>query len=844
MDVTTMQGLHRSVTLALVLAWTASNSFAQLPRTLPEHYPDAAETSLSFQQQAAGRPAISRNSSVIQTVHVPDARYVKLHFDSFELPEGLTVEVSDPERSEVYRYSQTGRDTFTWDELSGDNGVDSFWAMSISGDTAVVRLIGKLSRFDPLHHSLAIDTWTAPPRLDLAPPTKKVIAPNKQPHTETVCGGNERREAACWKDSHPNEFERGQPTALVVAGNGEECTAWRVGPDNLMMTASHCIWDNPILRSSEIWFNYENSTCGGSDMKTVVKVTGHSVLVTDADLDYTLFTVNGFQEIKGFGNYGLDVRNGAEGEPIFIPQHGYGDPKQISIESDMNIGGECAIDAASVGGFVANSDIGYFCDTTKSSSGAPVVSGLTGRVIALHHLGGCFNQGAKISVIWPYISGFFDGKVPEGDSNGDWAPANNAPTADFTVDCDGLGCTLDGSGSSDLDGHIVDYYWTFGDGEDALGINVVHVYTDPGVYSIDLIVEDDEGATGNFEALIEVTPPNIEPEAKFSTVCIENKCTFDASSSVDSDGEIINWEWTLGDGSQDEGSEIAHVYEEADDFTVVLTVMDDDQATDKSSHTVSVTLPNRDPEARFTWSCEGLDCSFDASDSQDPDGQIARYNWDFGNGEFGEGQLAEFRYGDAGGYTVTLTVRDDGGIEHASAKSIEVTQAQPQAEPVANFSASCKGLTCTLDGSISTPGDYDINSYSWSFGDGNLGSGRTVNHTFNEAGNYYISLIVVDKNGSSDTLARRIEATETRIIELTVSPIPGVKSSVAVLNWHGAKSDSVRIVRNGGQIAEVKNRGKFLDRKLQGVEKMAAYQVCEMDTGLCSSEVYFRSRKR
>ena len=90
---------------------------------------------------------------------VSGARLVKLHFSQFDLPPGVSVEISNPDGSESWRYSSTDRDPLTLDEDMGDNGANSFWAMSISGDTALVRLSGNLYRFDPSQHGIEIDTY-------------------------------------------------------------------------------------------------------------------------------------------------------------------------------------------------------------------------------------------------------------------------------------------------------------------------------------------------------------------------------------------------------------------------------------------------------------------------------------------------------------------------------------------------------------------------------------------------------------------------------------------------------------------------------------------------------------
>lgn len=838
-----MQGLHGIVSLALLLALGANTAIAQTPFPEPDRLPTHVDQWAATAPPRFALISPRNQASLTREIHVPGARFVKLHFDNFDLPDGVIVDVSSPDMAETYRYSSNRRDGFTVDASQGDDGVNSFWAMSISGDTAIVRISGTMRRFDPARHSISIDRHFAPLALEAQSPSvnKESLVP-ADPALESICGVNERYDAVCWQDQYPDEYGRAAPVALLITSQGLECTAWRVGPNNRMMTAAHCVSNKTVLAGSELWFNFETETCGGTNKKQVVKVSGDDMLISDGTLDYTLFTVKDFAAIAEFGYLGLDVRNGVQGEGIFIPQHGHGKPKQLALESDMNVSGFCEIDDASTDGYDDDSDIGYYCDTTTNSSGAPVVSSVTGRAIALHHMGGCYNQGSKVSRIWPEIAAYFGNKVPEGDDDENWSPPNLLPEADFSVECDDMVCTFDGLDSSDPDGSVVNHYWTFGDGADALGTNVEHSYAEEGSYEVTLTVEDNEGATNQHSRLVDVALPNVEPEARFSTVCVDNKCTFDASKSLDEDGEIIAYDWALGDGSEATGSNVKHDYSEANDFTIILTVKDDREATGKASQTISTTMPNVDPVADFTWSCDALDCSFDGKDSNDPDGEIVQYSWRYGDGGNGSGDTTSHRFSDGGSYDVRLTVEDNKGGSHSMTRSIEVVK--PLAGPQAEFEVSCQELSCSLDAEASVGGSHDISRYDWTFGDGSSASGARVTHEYDESGAFYIILKVTDKNGAQDTRTQLVRVSREREISLDVSTPPAVTASMAALNWHGAESGSILVYRNGEKIAEVANNGKYLVRSQKGYTKPLRYKVCEAEGKLCSNEVTIRFKPR
>lgn len=92
-----------------------------------------------------------------------------------------------------------------------------------------------------------------------------------------------------------------------------------------------------------------------------------------------------------------------------------------------------------------------------------------------------------------------------GGDGGGGGDTNAAPTASFTYSCTDLACDFDASGSSDSDGSITSYDWTFGDGASGSGVTESHTYGSDGTYTVTLTVTDDDGATNSTSQSVTVS---------------------------------------------------------------------------------------------------------------------------------------------------------------------------------------------------------------------------------------------------------------------------------------------------------------------------------------------------
>lgn len=268
---------------------------------------------------------------------------------------------------------------------------------------------------------------------------------------------------------------------------------------------------------------------------------------------------------------------------------------------------------------------------------------------------------------------------------------NQAPIARFSFTPKdpkvGERITFDGSASRDPDGKIISYLWDFGDGKTATGATTIYVFNQAGEYDVILQVSDDRNAMSSFAKTVRIVPPNQPPVGLFlvdpASPKVNQEITFDASVSKDPDGQIVSYAWDFGDGATGQGKTVKYTYKQPGTYKVKLTVTDDkgETFTVTQDLTVQPGPPNQPPLVTFTFDPQAPKAnervSFDAAGSSDADGQIVKYEWDFGDGEKAEGQTTTHIYKAAGKFTVKLTVTDDKGVSNALTRTIDIQAAAP-----------------------------------------------------------------------------------------------------------------------------------------------------------------------
>ncbi|MFI7589617.1 PKD domain-containing protein [Spongisporangium articulatum] len=173
------------------------------------------------------------------------------------------------------------------------------------------------------------------------------------------------------------------------------------------------------------------------------------------------------------------------------------------------------------------------------------------------------------------------------------------------------------------------------------------------------------------------------------------------------------------------------------------------------------TPANKAPTAALSYTAKYRTVSFTAAGSADPDGTIASYAWDFGDGSTATttDPTTTHAYATTGSFTAKVTVTDNGGAT-ASTQVVATTTTPLNQSPTASFTSAVTGLSVAFDASASKDDDGTIASYAWNFGDGTTGTGVTASHTYGAAGAFPVTLTVTDDSGATSVSSASVTTTQ------------------------------------------------------------------------------------
>jgi len=307
--------------------------------------------------------------------------------------------------------------------------------------------------------------------------------------------------------------------------------------------------------------------------------------------------------------------------------------------------------------------------------------------------------------------------------------------------------------SVDLDGSVASWFWDFGDGGTSFQEDPSHLYDDKGNFTVTLVATDDDGASGSVS--LEVSLVNVAPSAGFTFDPDEGTVGVDVrfmDRSSDPEGKALEYLWDFGDGVTSTAMNPLHAFDSSGTKSVSLRVADDEGASNTITREIIV-YPNVRPTADFSFSPDSgtIDDVFSFVDeSEDEDGYIVSWSWDFGDGDDSSKKEPDHQFSDKGVRYVTLLVEDNDGNQDSVTKQVTVVNLPPAAEFSASTTSARVGDEVRFTDGSSDPEGKSL-EYDWDFGDGSSSGERSPAHEFGEAGTFTVELTVSDDEGASDS---------------------------------------------------------------------------------------------
>ncbi|MBC7843741.1 MAG: PKD domain-containing protein [Gemmatimonadaceae bacterium] len=182
----------------------------------------------------------------------------------------------------------------------------------------------------------------------------------------------------------------------------------------------------------------------------------------------------------------------------------------------------------------------------------------------------------------------------------------------------GTALTLSGAGSSDADGTIATYAWTFGDNTTGTGVSPAKTYPTAGTYTATLTVTDDKGATATSSSQVTITPgggaaaPVAVANGPYTTT-VGVPVTLSSAGSTNA----TSFSWNLGNGQNATGASPSVTYSVAGTFSVTLTATGagGQTSTSTTSMVVNAAAPPPPPPSPSTLEWKSLFGPLDVSNN-------------------------------------------------------------------------------------------------------------------------------------------------------------------------------------------------------------------------------------
>lgn len=245
--------------------------------------------------------------------------------------------------------------------------------------------------------------------------------------------------------------------------------------------------------------------------------------------------------------------------------------------------------------------------------------------------------------------------------------------------------------------------------------------------------------------LLSATGIKAQCNAAFAWEQIPGTLTIHFNNNSTSEFDIVSNIWTFGDGDMSDGVNPNHTYDQPGNYLVCLVITDSEGCVSDVCHEVTVDSIVTECNSAFVWEQIPGTLTIHFNNNSTSPNDIVSNQWNFGDGDMGDGINPNHTYDQPGNYLVCLIITDSEGC--VSDVCHEVTVEAVSSECNAEFNWEQLSNTLQIHFHSTSSSQYDIVSYQWNFGDGHSGDGSNPYHTYDEPGTYLVCLIITDAEG-------------------------------------------------------------------------------------------------
>ncbi|PCH96343.1 MAG: hypothetical protein COB85_03660 [Bacteroidetes bacterium] len=276
--------------------------------------------------------------------------------------------------------------------------------------------------------------------------------------------------------------------------------------------------------------------------------------------------------------------------------------------------------------------------------------------------------------------------------------------------------------------NAVSYTWSFGDGDSSNIADPIHVFNSPGSYDISLTVSNIDGTYDTLEMNDFIIAGG--PEAAF-TATVFPVCDSIGAELVDSSLNVLQWDWSFGNGVISTDQNPTHVYPAINtSYTISLMVTDSIGCTDLATSSLYTGI------LEPVFSFENEICAGDTAHFTSTLSGGSSWMWDFGDSNYSTDSFPLHIYADSGTYYPELIYNDTNGCAH----SYVMTNGIVVYKPIADFTLSGATTACDSINVVVGNNSTGAQSYVWNFGDGSTSVDEVPMHSYYLPGSYLVSL--------------------------------------------------------------------------------------------------------